>query len=162
MKIRQKFLDNIKSFIPLGEGRCHKEQQKWSGFENYLDSLNEENNLEWPSKLDRKNLGTLGGGNHFIELQKSSTSTDLSTNKIWLMIHSGLRNLGLKIAKYYNRLAVKFCMKMDIELSDEDLAVLPCKQNLLQRLFNIFQTIFYRNYALNKNSFWRGCFGIFC
>lgn len=44
-------------------------------------------------------LGTLGGGNHFIEIQKGSDG------HIWLMVHSGSRNLGFKVANYYNRLA---------------------------------------------------------
>jgi tRNA-splicing ligase RtcB len=44
-------------------------------------------------------LGTLGGGNHFIEIQKGNDS------HIWLMIHSGSRNLGYQVANYYNRLA---------------------------------------------------------
>jgi len=48
-----------------------------------------------------KQLGTLGGGNHFIELQRDASGY------IWLMIHSGSRNLGYTVAKYYNRLAVK-------------------------------------------------------
>ncbi len=47
----------------------------------------------------RSQLGTLGGGNHFIEIQKGSD------NRIWVMIHSGSRNLGYKVANYYNRLA---------------------------------------------------------
>lgn len=46
-------------------------------------------------------LGTLGGGNHFIEIQKGSDG------HIWIMIHSGSRNLGFKVANYYNRLAVQ-------------------------------------------------------
>jgi tRNA-splicing ligase RtcB len=45
-------------------------------------------------------LGTLGGGNHFIEIQKGNDG------HIWLMVHSGSRNLGFKVANYYNRLAV--------------------------------------------------------
>lgn len=48
-----------------------------------------------------KQLGTLGGGNHFIEIQKGSDGF------IWLMIHSGSRNLGFNVAKWYNRAAVK-------------------------------------------------------
>ena len=47
-------------------------------------------------------FGTLGGGNHFIEIQKDQDGF------IWLMVHSGSRNLGKKIADYYNGLAVKF------------------------------------------------------
>jgi len=48
----------------------------------------------------RTQLGTLGGGNHFIEIQKGNDG------HIWLMIHSGSRNIGFKVANYYNRLAI--------------------------------------------------------
>ena len=44
----------------------------------------------------RKQLGSLGGGNHFIELQSDQHGD------IWIMIHSGSRNLGYRVAKYYN------------------------------------------------------------
>ncbi len=44
-------------------------------------------------------LGTLGGGNHFIEIQQGSDG------RIWLMIHSGSRNLGYRVANYYNKVA---------------------------------------------------------
>lgn len=43
--------------------------------------------------------GTLGGGNHFIEVQRDEAGD------LWLMIHSGSRNIGLKIADYYAQLA---------------------------------------------------------
>lgn len=46
-----------------------------------------------------KQLGTLGGGNHFIEIQKGSDG------HVWLMVHSGSRNIGLKVAKHYNKMA---------------------------------------------------------
>ncbi len=44
-------------------------------------------------------LGTLGGGNHFIELQKGSDG------HLWIMIHSGSRNIGKQVADHYNKLA---------------------------------------------------------
>jgi tRNA-splicing ligase RtcB len=44
-------------------------------------------------------LGTLGGGNHFIEIQQGSDGY------IWLMIHTGSRNLGKRICDYYNNIA---------------------------------------------------------
>lgn len=47
----------------------------------------------------RTQIGTLGGGNHFIEIQKGSDG------HIWIMIHSGSRNLGFKVANFYNRAA---------------------------------------------------------
>jgi tRNA-splicing ligase RtcB len=48
-----------------------------------------------------KQIGTLGGGNHFIELQKCNEGC------LWIMIHSGSRNFGLQVAEYYNKLAKK-------------------------------------------------------
>jgi tRNA-splicing ligase RtcB len=48
----------------------------------------------------KKQLGTLGGGNHFIEIQQGDDGY------IWLMIHSGSRNLGKKVADHYNKIAV--------------------------------------------------------
>jgi len=48
-----------------------------------------------------KSLGTLGGGNHFIELDKDDNGN------LWLTIHSGSRNFGLKIAIYHQNVAKK-------------------------------------------------------
>lgn len=45
-------------------------------------------------------LGTLGGGNHFIELQKDKNGY------LCIMIHSGSRNLGKQVADYYNKIAI--------------------------------------------------------
>ena len=47
-----------------------------------------------------KQIGTLGGGNHFIEIQKGSDGA------IWIMIHSGSRNLGKLVADFYNKIAI--------------------------------------------------------
>ncbi|MFY9115580.1 MAG: RtcB family protein [Bacteroidales bacterium] len=46
-------------------------------------------------------IGTLGGGNHFIEVGKSNDG------ELYLMIHSGSRNLGVGVCSYYQKLAVK-------------------------------------------------------
>lgn len=53
--------------------------------------------------LDRayKSLGTLGGGNHFIEVDKDSEG------RLYLVIHSGSRHLGLEVAKFYQEEAFK-------------------------------------------------------
>lgn len=65
-------------------------------------------------------IGTLGGGNHFIELQKGDDGF------IWIMIHSGSRNLGFKVAKYYNDLAVSLNEKWHTGIPKEcKLAFLP-------------------------------------
>jgi tRNA-splicing ligase RtcB len=47
----------------------------------------------------KKQVGTLGGGNHFIEIQKGSDGF------IWYMVHSGSRNLGKKVADWFNKIA---------------------------------------------------------
>ncbi len=47
----------------------------------------------------RRQLGTLGGGNHFIELQQGRDG------HLWIMVHSGSRNLGFRVAHHYNELA---------------------------------------------------------
>ena len=44
-------------------------------------------------------IGTLGGGNHFIEIQKGSDGY------IWIMVHSGSRNIGFTVANHYNEIA---------------------------------------------------------
>ena len=67
MSFRRAFQEKLKTRIPVGEGESHKETQNWEGFEEYTAHNGMRSGL-WPSKLDRMNLGTLGGGNHFIEL----------------------------------------------------------------------------------------------
>ncbi|MCL2791341.1 MAG: RtcB family protein [Desulfobulbus sp.] len=53
----------------------------------------------------RHQIGTLGGGNHFIEIQQGNDQ------RIWLMVHSGSRNLGYKVAAHYNNLAIRLAAK---------------------------------------------------
>jgi tRNA-splicing ligase RtcB len=65
-------------------------------------------------------VGTLGGGNHFIEIQKGID------NHIWFMLHSGSRNIGLKVAKYYNDIAKELNEKWhSVVTGSVDLAFLP-------------------------------------
>lgn len=45
-------------------------------------------------------IGTLGGGNHSIEIQK-----DTATGDVWLMLHSGSRHIGYTVADYYDKIA---------------------------------------------------------
>jgi len=64
-------------------------------------------------------LGTLGGGNHFIELAEDRNGA------VWLTLHSGSRGVGNKIGTHYIRVAQELCKKMRVELPDRDLAYLP-------------------------------------
>jgi RNA-splicing ligase RtcB len=58
-------------------------------------------------------MGTLGGGNHFIELDKDDDG------RFWLVVHSGSRNLGKQVAEYYQKAAVK-----DLEKQRNDRSML--------------------------------------
>jgi len=56
------------------------------------------------SSVIDKQVGTLGGGNHFIELDRNK-----DTGEIFLVIHSGSRNIGKQVADHYQKLAEKTC-----------------------------------------------------
>ena len=64
-------------------------------------------------------LGTLGGGNHFIEVCLDES------NRVWVMLHSGSRGIGNAIGSYFIELAKKDSMKNNVHLPDADLAYFP-------------------------------------
>ena len=64
-------------------------------------------------------LGTLGGGNHFIEVCLDES------NRVWVMLHSGSRGIGNAIGSYFIELAKKDAMKNNVHLPDADLAYFP-------------------------------------
>jgi tRNA-splicing ligase RtcB len=66
-------------------------------------------------------VGTLGSGNHFIELGKDGEG------RLYLTVHSGSRNLGLRVANHFHRLAVQY-VKGRGEKIPKDLAYLPLKR----------------------------------
>lgn len=107
-------MGKIRDAIPLGFDH-HKTNQEWGGWESAPD----EKIVQEQIKSAKKQLGTLGGGNHFIEIQKGSDG------HIWLMVHSGSRNFGLKIATYYNKIAQSLCEKWYSQIPNKDLAFLP-------------------------------------
>ena len=66
----------------------------------------------------RLQLGSLGSGNHFIEV-----SVD-EADQVWLFLHSGSRGVGNKIAQHHIKVAQEYCRRHWIELPDPDLAYL--------------------------------------
>lgn len=89
---------NIVRNIPTGK-RHHKEPQEWAGIASY-DRRMMDDIEQLPEDILRQ-LGTLGGGNHFIELQADQNGF------LCLMVHSGSRNLGKRTADYYVKAAKK-------------------------------------------------------
>ncbi|QCQ90227.1 RtcB family protein [Rhodococcus sp. SGAir0479] len=66
----------------------------------------------------REQLGSLGGGNHFIELCLDESE------RVWMFLHSGSRGVGNKIAQKHIGVAQKLCRTWHIELPNRDLAYL--------------------------------------
>lgn len=64
-------------------------------------------------------LGTLGSGNHFIEV------TVDEVDRVWLFLHSGSRGVGNRIAQHHIRVAQRLCEMWRIDLPHRDLAYLP-------------------------------------
>ena len=87
-------LDEACHFIPSG-------MHVWEGRQERFDltELRCYRNLKDTRRLERS-LGTLGGGNHFIEVDEAEDGTR------YLIIHSGSRNLGKQVAELYQKLAV--------------------------------------------------------
>lgn len=90
-------------------------KQTWSGFSRAPSIKIIQDELE----SARLQIGTLGGGNHFVEILKGDDG------HIWIMVHSGSRNFGFKTANYYNMKAIEYCEENSIELPSKDLAFLP-------------------------------------
>lgn len=87
-------LDEVAHYIPSG-------MMVWEGRQERFDlaSLRCYRSLRDTKRLERS-LGTLGGGNHFIEVDQAQDGTK------YLVIHSGSRNLGKQVAELYQQLAV--------------------------------------------------------
>lgn len=110
-------LSKIRRIIPLGFGK-HKESQDIL-FMPDTDIIRG-SVVEREYENARKSLGTLGGGNHFIEIQSGDDG------HIWIMIHSGSRNLGKQVADFYNKKAVEINQKYFSKVPKEwELAFLP-------------------------------------
>ncbi len=91
----------IRALIPVGfKHHTHSQDQGLMPDTAILSRVNDSRVIQlYQSAL--KQIGTLGGGNHFIEIQQGDDG------HIWLMVHSGSRNIGLKVAQFYNQLAMR-------------------------------------------------------
>jgi len=107
-------MKKIRESVPVGFNHL-KEPVEWDG---YVEAPPVAVVLQ-ELKSSRYQLGTLGGGNHFIEIQKGSDGF------IWIMLHSGSRNFGLKIAHEYHEKAKLWCEKRYSNIPDKDLSFFP-------------------------------------
>lgn len=109
----------IERRIPLGAGA--KNQKISSTAESRIQEL--QNNAFQDYSLVDYNwcnaMGTLGSGNHFIEICLDET------DRVWVVLHSGSRGIGNKLAQIHIKVAQKLMDDMFIPLPDKDLAYLP-------------------------------------
>lgn len=88
-------LDEAAHYVPSGMNVWEGRRESFD-----LEALRCYRELKDAKRLQRS-LGTLGGGNHFIEVDRASDGT------LYLVIHTGSRNLGKQVAEYYQHLAVE-------------------------------------------------------
>lgn len=118
----KKLVFEVKRRIPLGfEHHKHPQNESLMPYSRRIEDIkNAIIKIEYASAL--KQLGTLGGGNHFIEFQKDTEGF------LWVMVHSGSRNLGKKVADYYNQKAR--------EINEKEHSKVPLKWDLAHFYFD--------------------------
>lgn len=88
-------------------------------FENLQPILHKHQAITKAAERAAAHLGTLGGGNHFVEICLDEEQ------RVWIMLHSGSRGVGNKIGSHFIELAKKDMQRWFINLPDEDLAYIP-------------------------------------
>ena len=116
-----KLMHSIERSVPMSAGKF--KQSITDSAQKRIDELAAlAGDLDMDKKFGTNNwryqLGTLGGGNHFIEICVDESGT------IWVTLHSGSRGIGNKIGMHYIKIAQEQCAKNFIQLPDRDLAYL--------------------------------------
>ena len=105
-KNKKKIYSGVLRAVPMGLGHIHKKSNKVSKeilekFNSILEKFQskeyDKNILNYLKSVAPKHLGTLGSGNHFIELGFNEKNKE----EIWLIIHTGSRGIGHTVAKKY-------------------------------------------------------------
>ncbi len=125
-KALKNVFDQISRDVPVGRDQHRDERvlvDAAKPFEPRLKSLTDRHPelLKAFGKFSKwtNQMGTLGGGNHFIEVCLDET------DQVWVMLHSGSRGIGNAIASYFIALARKDMERWMIQLPDRDLAYFP-------------------------------------
>lgn len=119
---------DIEERVPVGFKHHKRAQDEALMPKGYKVGSMEVVRSEYNSAL--RQLGTLGGGNHFIEIQKDKEDF------IWIMIHSGSRNIGKQVADHYNKLAKRLNKQWNSPVPPKaDLAYLPFTTEEAHRYF---------------------------
>src|SRR6185312_8249332 len=114
---------SIESAIPMSKGGYNDRLDRFDFTAQRIESLErqaESSGVDLRHSPNwRLQLGTLGGGNHFIELCLDNN------DHVWMFLHSGSRGVGNRIANRHIRIAQKLMAQFWIKLPNPDLAYLP-------------------------------------
>ena len=122
-KALKKVFEQISRDVPVGREQ-HSDRRALTGaarpFASRLDAMTQKHPqlLQAAGKHSKwvNQMGTLGGGNHFIEVCLDES------NRVWVMLHSGSRGIGNALAGYFIALARRDMERSMIRLPDRDLA----------------------------------------
>jgi len=109
---------SIEAAIPLSAGKCNTALTETAAKRVAELEADAAVDYETFARNWRLQLGSLGSGNHFIEV------TADEEQRVWLFLHSGSRGLGNKIAMHHMSVAATLCRQWHIQLPDRDLAYL--------------------------------------
>ena len=113
----EKLDKTIKRFVPAG---FDIHEQAWEK-DDELEDLICFNSIDYSRAIH--SIGTLGGGNHFVSIEQSQTNGDK-----YLVIHTGSRNLGVQVCKFYQDLAFKKLNEMpEIKKQVSNEVIAKCK-----------------------------------
>lgn len=113
---------HIEREVPVSMGKYRQEMSSTARQRAHTLQLTAEKQGVDPDSYSpnwRMQLGTLGSGNHFIEVCADEG------DRLWVFLHSGSRGVGNKIAMHHVKIAQKQCARWHIQLPHKDLAYLP-------------------------------------
>lgn len=114
--------ESLEYAIPLSPGNYNRSTTRFAFTKRRIDALHDlalsgkvdlSHSAKWPEQL-----GSLGGGNHFIELCLDEQ------DRVWMFLHSGSRGVGNKIAQRHIKIAQQLCKQAHVCLPNQDLAYL--------------------------------------
>jgi len=176
----EKLATEIQNQVPSGLGRGRKTKLSFKEIDRVLqegthilrkrgfgedkdvENCEASGKLDWADALTvsqyaknrgRDQLGTLGSGNHFLEIQKVAEIFDEKTaevfglfkNQIVIMIHTGSRGLGHQVCSDYLKIMIPLIKKYGIEVPDREFACVPFNSPAGQRYFSAMASA--ANYA---------------
>ena len=157
--------DELKNVLVLGidwaieNGYATKEDKERTEERGRMDGADPSKVSSLAMKRGGPQLGTLGAGNHFLEVQQVSHIFDEKTAKAWgihepgqvvIMLHCGSRGLGHQIASDYLRIQEQAVKKYNIWLPDKQLACAPVNSKEGQDFFDAMKAAV--NYAFTNRA----------